>query len=159
MAEEPSPQRLTLADKLDQLFKTAHPRGRGELSYEEVAAGINARGGEISASYLWELRTGKKDNPRLQHLTAIADYFDVPTSYLIEEGEEAAQIHAELRLLAAMREKRIQQIAARALGLSPEALGAIADVVERLRDFQGLPKEIPGTPDQPADRPDEERQE
>lgn len=41
----------TLAEKLDHLFRTVHPRGRGKYSYAEVAEGIRSRGGPtVSAS-------------------------------------------------------------------------------------------------------------
>ncbi|MDP9374571.1 MAG: helix-turn-helix domain-containing protein [Chloroflexota bacterium] len=145
MSGQPGPGRLTLAARIDQLFKTAHPRDRRELTYEEATAGINARaaarGGEtISPAYLHELRTGRKTNPRLSHLESIADYFDVPLSYLVGDDEEVAAIHADLRLVAAMRDGRIEHIATRALGQSPEALDMIIDVVERLRAIQQLPE-------------------
>lgn len=35
---------MTLAEKLNRLFGTVHPPGRGEYSYEEVAAAIRERG-------------------------------------------------------------------------------------------------------------------
>ena len=41
----------TLAQKIDRLFRTVHPRDRGEYSFEEVAEAIRARGGPtISAT-------------------------------------------------------------------------------------------------------------
>lgn len=139
MSEERDPEQLTLAAKLDQLFKAARPRASGEFTYDEVAAGINALGGEtISPAYLHELRTGKKDNPRKRHLDAIARFFDVPSSYLLEDGEAAARIHAELRLQAAMQDNEIQRIALRASNLSPATLHAVAQIIEQARQIEGL---------------------
>lgn len=145
MTGQPAHERLTLASKLDQLFRTAHPRARGEYTYDEVAVGINARGGEtISPAYLHELRTGKKDNPRKRHLEVIAEFFDVPASYLLEEGETAAQIHAELQLLAAMRDSNIRGLAAHAAKLSPRALQAITEMTKRLHELENTPDQSQG---------------
>lgn len=139
MAEESSTTRLTLAEKLDRLFKRAYPGGRGEYSYEEVAEGVNRRGGTtISATYLWELRTGKKDNPRKKHLEAIADFFGIPPRYFFDD-DSTARIDAQLELFAAMREAGIRQLALRATDLSPETLHTIAQLIERARQLEGLP--------------------
>src|SRR2546427_7968433 len=65
-----------LAERVDRLFRTIHPRNRGEYSFEEVAEAIRARGGPtVSATYLWQLRKGLRDNPTKKHLEALADFF------------------------------------------------------------------------------------
>ena len=129
----------TLAEKLDRLFRTVHPRGRGESTFEEVAEAIRARGGPtISATYLWQLRKGLRDNPTKKHLEALADFFGVPPSYFFDD-EAAARIDAELDLLASLRDMSVRQIALRAFGLSPESLATIAGMVERVRELERLP--------------------
>jgi len=129
----------TLAQKLDHLFSTVHPGARGEYSFEEVARALQARGGPtISATYLWQLRKGLRDNPTKRHLEALADFFGVPPAYFFDDAV-TARIDAELGLLAALRDASVRQIALRAAGLSPESLGAIAEMVERVRQLEGLP--------------------
>ena len=139
MSDRPPPAR-TLAEKLDQLFRTMHPRGRDEYSYREVAAGIRAQGGprRMSATYLWQLRTGRKDNPSRRHLAALATFFGVPVSYFFDDAL-AAQIDAELALLRALRDASIRRIALRAAEVSPEGLRAIADMIEQVRQLEGIP--------------------
>lgn len=128
----------TLAEKIDHLFRTIHRRGRGEISYAEVAEGIRDRGGPtISASYLWELRTGRADNPTKKHLEALADFFGVRPSYFFDE-EAATRIEQQLDLLAALRDSGVRTIALRARGLSPEGLAAIRGVIEHVRQVEGL---------------------
>ena len=141
----------TLADKLDRLFRAVHPRGRGEYTLEEVVEGIRARGGPtISVSYLWELRTGRRGNPRRSHLQALADFFGVSPAYFFDDAA-TARIDAQLELLAALRDAGVRRIALRAFGLSPETLTAIAGIVERARQLERLPegRESAG-PDGPA---------
>ncbi len=168
MAEEmpaggqPAPS-LTLAEKLDLLFKTRRPEGRGEYTYEEVAAGIRRLGGPtIAVTQLWELRTGKKTNPRKSQLEALARFFRVPVSYFFENDAETARIQARLELLAAMRNSAVERIALRAADLSPETLRAIAQIIEHARHIEGLVNgDDSGTrsPDQSASRGDEPHQE
>ena len=139
MAGDGRGARPTLAAKVDRLFATARPRDRGEYSYEEVAEGIRRRGGPtISATYVWQLRKGLRDNPTKKHLEALADFFGVSPAYFFDD-EAASRIDAELRLLTALRDASVRQLAVRAFGLSAESLAAIADVVERVRQLEGLP--------------------
>jgi transcriptional regulator with XRE-family HTH domain len=135
----------TLADKLTRLFSTVHPRGRPEYTSEEVADAIREQGGPtISATYIWQLRTGRRDNPTKKHLEALADFFGVSPSYFFDD-EAAARIDAELELLAALREAPVRQVALRASGLSTQSLKAIAEMIERVRELEGLPGDSTGS--------------
>ncbi len=129
----------SLADKLDRLFRTIHPRQRGEYSYKEVADEIAARAGPtISATYLWELRTGRKDNPTLKHVEGLAQFFGVPPAYFLDE-DAALRIDEELALLGALRDASVRHMALRAAGLSRASLGTITEMIERVRQLEGLP--------------------
>jgi transcriptional regulator with XRE-family HTH domain len=140
MTEQEAEQARTLAQKVDRLFRTIHPRERGEYTFEEVAEGIRARGGPtVSATYLWQLRKGLRDNPTKKHLEALADFFGVSPSYFFDE-DAAKRIDAELDVLAALRDNPVRQIALRAVGLSTESLATIADMIERVRQLEGLPE-------------------
>ncbi|MFF1918896.1 hypothetical protein ACFVYE_46965 [Streptomyces sp. NPDC058239] len=61
----------TLASKLEHLFETVIPPGRGPYGTEEVAQAIAASGASISGSYVWLLRKGQRDNPTMRHLQGI----------------------------------------------------------------------------------------
>ncbi|MGW0589616.1 helix-turn-helix domain-containing protein [Streptosporangium sp. NPDC002607] len=131
--------RRTLAAKLDHLFHTVHPRDGGEYSFEEVAEALRAAGGPtISATYIWQLRKGIRDNPTKRHLEALAGFFGVPPAYFFDETA-AERIDAELALLTAIRDTRVRQLALRAAGLSPKSLNAITEMIERVRELEGLP--------------------
>lgn len=129
----------TLAEKLNRLFETVHPRDRGEYSLEEVAEGIRRQGGAaISGQYVWQLRRGTRDNPSMRQLEALAQFFGVPTAYFFDD-EATARIDAQLELLVALRDASVQELALRAAGLSPESLRAIAGMIEHARSLEGLP--------------------
>jgi transcriptional regulator with XRE-family HTH domain len=137
MAGEESPVPRSLADKIDRLFSVVRP-AKGEYTHEQVAKAIEERGGPtISASYLWQLRKGLRDNPTKKHLEALASFFGVPPSYFFDE-QESERIDAELDLLAALRDSSVRQVALRASGLSPQTLRAITDMIERARQIEGL---------------------
>ena len=130
-----------LAQRLDRLFQTVHPAGRGPYSHAEVASAVNEAAGEkvLSAVYIWQLRKGERTNPGYAKLKALADFFGVPTAYFSAETVE--QNDEQLRLLAALRDQGVRQVALRASGLSATTLAAILGVVENARQLEGLPDE------------------
>ncbi|MGK5629355.1 helix-turn-helix domain-containing protein [Streptomyces sp. URMC 123] len=134
---------LTLADKLNHLFQTVIPTGRGPYNTEEVARAITAAGVPISGSYIWLLRKGQRDNPTLRHLEGLAKFFGVPPAYFFDD-RVTADVNAELELLVALRDTRVQHVALRAAGLSPKSLQSIKEVIERVRELEGLPEDSTG---------------
>jgi transcriptional regulator with XRE-family HTH domain len=133
------PQPLTLADKLNHLFATVRSP-RGEYTHEQVATAIEQAGGPtISATYVWQLRKGLRDNPTKHHLEALATFFGVPAAYFLDE-EMTARVNEQLDLLAAFRDAQVRDLAVRASGLSPETLKTVIDMVERARELEGLPR-------------------
>lgn len=129
----------SLAGKLARLFAAVHPADRGELTHEEVATAIREAGGPtISAVYLWQLRTGKRDNPTMRHLEALAAHFGVPVAYFFDDTAAAA-IDRELELLTAMRDTHVRSIALRATGLSGDSLAAVQSMIDHARRLEGLP--------------------
>jgi transcriptional regulator with XRE-family HTH domain len=132
------PRGPSLSDKVDRLFRTIHPPRRSEYSFEEVAEAIRQRGRPtISATYIWQLRRGLRDNPTKKHIEALSDFFGVPPSYFFDD-DDAKRVDAELELLTALRDFHVREVALRAFGLSAESLNAIRDMVERVRKLEGL---------------------
>jgi transcriptional regulator with XRE-family HTH domain len=137
----------SLSDRLEYLFRTVRESGRREYSNEEVATAITRdQGVSISASYIWYLRTGQRDNPTYRHLSALAAFFGVPPAYFFDDAT-SQQVEAELALLRSMRDSNVRDIALRADGLSPESLGTIRDIIDRVRKLEGLPPRSDGTTD------------
>jgi transcriptional regulator with XRE-family HTH domain len=138
-----------LANKINHLFEVVRPAGRGPYSNEEVASAIRDRGGSgISATYIWLLRKGERDNPTLKHLEALAAYFGVPAAYFFDD-EATTRIDAELGMLSAMRDAGVRALALRMAGLSPRSLQPIAEVIERVRELEGLAADGAGERPQP----------
>jgi transcriptional regulator with XRE-family HTH domain len=143
----------SLADRVDQLFRTLRPPGSKdrEYSYEEVAKAVADGGGPtISATYIYMLRKGIRDNPTKKHLEALAEFFRVSPAYFFDD-DTGRQVHAELALLAALRDADVAGVALRASGLSAGSLDAIRTMITQARRLEGLPEaavdELPGGPD------------
>jgi transcriptional regulator with XRE-family HTH domain len=153
MSDEQRSIRPTFAEKLNRLFATIHPRGRGEYTLEEVSNELAQRGVSISHTYIWQLRTGRRTNPSLQVIDALAEFFGVPPSYFFDEAA-ARRIDAQLEVVAALSDTAVRQLALRAADLSPASLQSLADLVERLRQLEGLQDGDAGN-HRPAARPGE----
>lgn len=127
----------TLSERLNHLFVTVHPKDRGPYSNEEVAAAIRERGGAISGAYIWQLRTGKKDNPTLKHLEALAGFFGVPPAYFFDDAT-AMKVGADLETLKLLQDVNARKIGLRTIGLSGRSQQQIGEMVARIRELEGL---------------------
>ncbi|WP_188316936.1 helix-turn-helix domain-containing protein [Solihabitans fulvus] len=121
-----------LAGKIDTLFRIVRRPNREPYSNEEVARACREATGEtFSATYLWQLRTGRRDNPTKRHLEALAQFFQVPPAYFFDD-EQGAVIAEELELLGALRDSGVRDVALRAVTLSPDGLATISDMIEAI---------------------------
>ncbi len=136
--EEGASAQRTLAERLDELFTTMHPAGGREYSYAHVARAVEELGApKVSATYIWQLRTGKRDNPTKRHIEALAAFFDVPPAYFFDD-QVAEQIRGQLQLLATLRDRGVRQVASRAAGLSARGLQAVDEMIKQVRALEGL---------------------
>ena len=135
---DPTPTPRTLAEKLDQCFRTMHPADRGEWSYKEVSAGMAELGVTCSPSYLWQLRKGLRDNPTVRQVEALARYFHVPVTFFFGSTQEVDQIAAQMALVQALRDPQLHEIALRASTFTPAGLRAVAGVIRELQAVPGM---------------------
>jgi len=120
----------TLAERIDALFRVVRRPDREAYTHEEVARACREATGEsFSTTYLWQLRTGRRDNPTKRHLEALAQFFRIPVAYFFD-AEQGARIAAELELLGALRDAGVRSVALRAVNLSPEGMGTISDMID-----------------------------
>ncbi|MFC9228344.1 XRE family transcriptional regulator [Streptomyces decoyicus] len=129
----------TLSDRLNRLFDVVHPADRGPYSNAEVAALMAERGLEtVTGTYLWMLRTGRRDNPTKRHLEALAAFFGVPAAYWFDDdvAEATAQ---ELELLQLIRDSRIKNVLMRLSDVSADGKDAVLGLVDGVRKMEGLP--------------------
>jgi transcriptional regulator with XRE-family HTH domain len=133
---------FSIAEKLDRLFRAA---GRPEPSYMAVAEAIRTgQGVPISHTYIWQLRTGRRDNPTVQHLTALATFFGVPVAYFLDDGA-AHRVAGQLELLRTLRDAGVTEMALRAADVSPSGRAAISELIRQVWESEH-PGGGPGSP-------------
>ncbi|HEY2058269.1 MULTISPECIES: helix-turn-helix domain-containing protein [Amycolatopsis] len=124
--------KTSLSGKIDQLFHVVRRPDREQYSHEEVARACREATGEsFSTTYLWQLRTGRRDNPTKRHLEALAQFFGVPPAYFFDD-EQSVKIAEELALLGALRDAGVRDVALRAVTLSSDGLDTISDMIDAI---------------------------
>jgi transcriptional regulator with XRE-family HTH domain len=120
-----------LATRLDHLFRTVHPGRARPWTPAHVAEAINnSAGGEqvTSGTYLWQLKTGRRDNPTYKLLIGLSRFFGVSPAFFFDEAElDRGAIPAEVAL--ALRDDAVRDIALRSAGLSERSRKVIADTI------------------------------
>lgn len=137
-AEDASPKELPfVAKRLDLLFRIASEKAGRKIGAGVVAEGINAAAGEkvIEQSYIWQVRTGRKDNPSYKVLAQLAGYFGVHPAFFFPDDSENA---IEPDLQVALRDERIRNLALLVVGLSDPSIEAVTMIAKNSRSLEGL---------------------
>ena len=128
----------TFAARLNRLFDTVYPPGRGPHTSVEVITALKAEGiTTVSAPYLSQLRSGNRTNQSAATMAALANFFRVKPAYFTDD-EYYQKLDKELTWLATMRDEGVRRIAARTVGLSAQAQDDVAAKVEELRRTEHL---------------------
>ena len=144
MGESAGSPGMLLAERLDHLFRAVHPKDRGPWTHAEVAEAINraAGGSVISATYVWQLRTGRRDNPTRRHLSALAAFFGVSPMFFFDDAE-VGRDGVQVELVTALKDDSVREMVLRAAGLSDRSLTAIREMIESARAVEGVPETGP----------------
>nr|WP_306789600.1 helix-turn-helix transcriptional regulator [Mycolicibacterium aubagnense] len=111
----------SVAARLNRLFDTVRPPGRGPLRNFEVINALRARGIEMSAPYLSQLRAGSRSHPRLDTLRPLADFFGVSVAYFTDSSSAYTRyLEAELCWLEMAHDPQVRQITTALLSLPPD---------------------------------------
>lgn len=127
-------ERRTFAEKLLQLIATVHEPNREPHSYREISACIEQCGGPaISGAYIQQLATGKRVNPKIHYVEALARFFCVPAAYFFDD-EVTDRLDTELAerraLDASASGREARMMAMRAEALSPKGRQQVMDLLD-----------------------------
>ena len=75
----------TFSARLNRLFDTVYPPGRGPHTSAEVIAALKAEGITMSAPYLSQLRSGNRTNPSSATMAALANFFRIKPAYFTDD--------------------------------------------------------------------------
>lgn len=94
----------SFADRLDHLCRNDP---RGPFSNDQVAAMLQQSDlPTASGTYVWQLRTGRRDNPTKNHIEGFARLFGVPVDYFFED-DTAAVVNTLLGMLNSFKAKGV----------------------------------------------------
>ena len=129
----------TLSARLEELIRR-RSTGSGTLTNEQLADALKATDPtlKVSGAYLSALRTGKRTRPSAELQVALARFFEVPVSFLVDLDHEPS-IATQIAELDEMSLLGVKSIALRAVGLNSESLSTVAAVLDHVRQLQGLP--------------------
>jgi len=127
----------SFADRLNHAFAMLTKPGGGEYSNDEVATSLRRQGEQISVSYIWQLRTSKKDNPTLRHIEALAKFFGLPGGYFFDDAV-TDRVDTQLEQLRQERERlaeiggrdEVKLMALRAGQLAPDRFRLVSELVD-----------------------------
>ena len=119
---------LTFADRLNRLFESLN----APATSMEAVTFIRAFGAKMSGPYMSQLRSGRRVNPSLRTIKAIAEYFHVEPAYFLDD-DYYAMIDARLTWNSLMHDDSVRRIGVGVSELSPETRDKVADLVDRLR--------------------------
>jgi len=128
----------TFSARLNRLFDTVYPPGRGPHTSAEVVVALKAEGiTTMSAPYLSQLRSGKRTNPSKATMNALANFFRIQPDYFTDEYYYR-KLDQELTWLATLRDEGALRIATRTIRLSAAALEEIIQLADEWRRKEHL---------------------
>lgn len=122
-----------LARRLEILLDVVVAEGGDPYKFADIQHAVAEKGISLSRARWFYMREGTGPMVRDRGLlVALAEFFGVPSEYLIDPNPELPKrVEAQLKLLKAMRVAEVKSFAARALGdLSPESIEAIAKILD-----------------------------
>jgi transcriptional regulator with XRE-family HTH domain len=125
-----------VAERLTLLFERYRQPNGKKWTYRQVAEWINARFGQgkeiISASYVFQLKTGSRPNPSQKMLELIAAFFNVDPGVLIAQNlEEGALPDAdEVVIRQALSDSGLRHAMLLLAGVRRDKLPAVLAVLE-----------------------------
>ena len=137
----------SFGDRLNNLIDVVHSRDRPPYTNKELAEAVRACGVRCTPQYIGQLRANKHA-PSLEMAGALARVFGVPIDYFNDLGV-ARRTDQQLAHLAVLADAGVTKVALRTAGLSPGALEALYELIERIRAEEGLPTDRPDSGPEP----------
>ncbi|MEV5880100.1 hypothetical protein AB0L75_39020 [Streptomyces sp. NPDC052101] len=141
-ATDPSSLARRLEDIINAYYRGSRP------PYSKIAAEIHeSTGRTFSATYLWELATGRKHNVTREHLRVLAEHFGVTPDYFTDE-EVSDRVRRQMEFAVALGNNKVRKLAFRADGLSEAGLDALLALVNAMSGESGGGEARPASAEQ-----------
>jgi transcriptional regulator with XRE-family HTH domain len=109
----------TFAERLNRLFATIWPAGRGPYRNFEVTQALARRGYQLSAPYLSQLRSGIRKYPSPRTAEMLAEFFGVEVDYFDPDTSYARALDTELDWLELAHDKTVRELTTALMTLTP----------------------------------------
>jgi transcriptional regulator with XRE-family HTH domain len=130
-----------------------YPPGEKPLTDEQIADIVAQQGGSLTRAAIYQLRTGKRMDPRKSSVESLARAFRVPVSFFFVDEAEAHADAEAIAQVAALRDAGVMGVTARAVGVSSGNLKNLIGIMDRIREMENLPQVADGPDDdQPGRR-------
>lgn len=130
------PRDTLLARRLTHLYATTKPEnGKKKYSDADVADALCAAAGDedfVGRTHLYQLRTGRSDNPTYKLILELARFFGVSPTYFFPD-EDAARGELPPEIKSVLRDDGLRDITLEAAGLSPSAREAVRQMIASVR--------------------------
>lgn len=136
----------SFAARLDHLFRKLPSASGGRWSVSEIARRSTDFGYPISEAYLYQLRSGVKENPSLRHTEGLARAFGVDIRFFTDRDVYERGVQ-EIDYLRLQSSPGIHAAAHRMVDLSETRLSEVIDFIRFMRIKEGLPAD-PGEGDE-----------
>jgi len=123
----------TVAQLVDQLFRTHRRRDGREYTYQEVSEALN---GELNPTYISKLRKGKIANPGRTTLLQLCIFFQVSPTYFFPELNQRNITEELLTNPNASLSPATLRLALRSAGLGAEAQEYVEKLIDILQRAQ-----------------------
>lgn len=107
------------AERLNRLFTTVYPPGRGPYRNFEVTQALAGRGHVLSAPYLSQLRRGIRSRPRAGTVEMLAEFFGVQVEYFDAASSYARAVDVELGWLELAHDPSVRELTTALMPLDP----------------------------------------
>lgn len=125
--------------KVDLLLDVVRRSDDGQVfEYKDVEASLAAKGIRLSRTRWQRIKSGESPSQQPREvLVAVAEFFGVDPSYLLEtDAELPDRVKSELELLRSMRRARVRDFAMRTLAeVDEETLKAITELIDESSDM------------------------
>ncbi|MFJ9371556.1 hypothetical protein ACIRRA_45210 [Nocardia sp. NPDC101769] len=124
---------LSLAERIDMLFRASHSSADAEPTAEAIAEALRSSNVEVAPETLTALRSGDLDCAPPQLLTALATNFSQPGWYLTgpANDEQVIGVHVQLGLLCALRDSGVSRVRLRGRPTSSDREALIEGLLAR----------------------------
>ena len=131
-------QKRTFAEKLSALIEGLRATEEAPHSYREISSAIDKAGGPaMSPAYIQQLATGKRINPKIHYVEALARLFGVSVAHFFDDlgfAEEPAEAQSGEAKLIAMRAQE----------LSPEGRRQVMNLLDLIERYERAERQRTG---------------